>query len=123
MMVQTAHPQSNIWYAAPVAIALGWIAALLLAPEFGAIAYAAPFVAPVGYLALVAIYKSPSRRVLTTTLLLVTVLFVLNLNFRQRELGETGLDWQNGTKLAVWSASSALAFFNGANCSRRCASR
>ena len=88
----------------PVAITIGWIVALLIAPEMGALAYAAPFLGASMCLALWCLYRSRDRRRLTTIILLVVATSVLSLAFRQRELGETGLDWQNGAKLAVWCA-------------------
>lgn len=108
MMVETAQQDRQISLAIPAAITLGWILTLLIAPDLGLIAYAAPLVVPAVCLALIGLYHSPRRRPLTTILLLVTVTFVLSLNFRQRELGETGLDWQNGTKFVVWSAIIGL---------------
>ena len=88
----------------PVAITIGWIVALLIAPEMGPLAYAAPFLGALMCLALWCLYRSRDRRRLTTIILLVVATSVLSLAFRQRELGETGLDWQNGAKLAVWCA-------------------
>jgi O-antigen ligase len=108
MMLHTAPRDRQISLAIPVAIALGWVLALFIAPEVGLVAYAAPLVGPAACLALLGLYRSPARRPLTTILLLIMVIFVLSLNFRQRDLGETGLDWQNGMKFAVWCAIIGL---------------
>lgn len=101
-MVSTAQRGHQVSLAFPAAITVGWIAAVFMAPKIGPVAYAAPFIGPAIGLALVALHRSGARRSLTTIFLLFMTTFVLSLAFRQRELGETGLDWQNGTKLAVW---------------------
>lgn len=42
--------------------------------------------------------------------LLALALLGLSLNFRTRGVGEVGLDWQNGAKLATWLALATAAF-------------
>jgi O-antigen ligase len=44
--------------------------------------------------------------------LLVFVIFGLNLSLRTREYGDTGLDWQNGMKLATWVLIPVICFCN-----------
>ncbi len=101
-MVSTAQRSLQVSLTVPVAITVGWIAAVFMVPEMGPVAYAIPLIGPAIGLALIALYRSEARRSLTTVFLLFMATFVLSLAFRQRELGDTGLDWQNGTKLAVW---------------------
>ncbi|WP_210485155.1 O-antigen ligase family protein [Microvirga antarctica] len=92
----------------PVVIAIGWLCAVVAAADMGPAMYAAPAVGSLTAIALFILLRSSVRGRLTTQVLLVTAVFVLSLNFRQRELGETGLDWQNGMKFAVWLAILAL---------------
>lgn len=96
--------------AVPAAIAVAWVAVLAQGPGFGAITYAIPLLCiAAGLVAITAAWTVP-HHARVTVLLYVFALFALNLNFRQRELGVTGLDWQNGTKLAVWLAILILAW-------------
>lgn len=48
---------------------------------------------------------------LATGALLALTLVGLSLTLRQRDYGETGLDWQNGAKLVVWLMIPLLALF------------
>ena len=88
----------------PVAIALAWIMLLLVGGDWGPGIYAIPLIASAACVGLTSLLRLSARQTATTILLLFLVIFVLSLNFRQRELGDTSLDWQNGTKLAIWCA-------------------
>lgn len=94
----------------PAAIATAWIALLVIGADVGAVTYAIPllFVAAGTAAAITVRVVPPHARM--TVLVYVFALFALNLNFRQRELGLTGLDWQNGAKLVVWSGILVMAW-------------
>ncbi|WP_158811708.1 O-antigen ligase [Beijerinckia sp. L45] len=94
-----------------VAVAAGllWALALAAAPALGPWAYFAPAIlgilmAAIGAAAL-AIFGGPRAIVA----MIAFAVLVPNLSFRDRALGETGLDWQNGIKLAAWSVMLMMA--------------
>jgi O-antigen ligase len=91
----------------PPAIALAWIGTL--AAELGTIAYAIPFLAAAAVVLAFTFLKATEGRPYAICCVLVFVVFALNLNFRIRDLGDVGLDWQNGVKLATWIGLPAIA--------------
>ena len=91
----------------PPAIALAWIGTL--AAELGTIAYAIPFLAAAAVVLAFTFLKATEGRPYAICCVLVFVVFALNLNFRTRDLGDVGLDWQNGVKLATWIVLPAIA--------------
>jgi O-antigen ligase len=90
----------------PPAIALAWIGALVAGAKLGTMAYVIPFLAAA---AVVLVLKATQGRPYAICCILVFVVFALNLNFRIRDLGDVGLDWQNGVKLATWIVLPAIA--------------
>jgi O-antigen ligase len=106
----TAAPNfhaSLVWV--PASIALAWIVALAVAAEAGAIAYAVPLIAAAAFGTAFLVLKAIPRRPNAIGCVLVFVTFALNFNFRTRDLGDTGIDWQNGIKLATWIVLLAIA--------------
>ena len=93
----------------PPAIALAWIGTLAAAAELGTIAYAMPLVGIAAAVAAFTFLKATQGRPYAICCVLVFVVFALNLNFRTRDLGDVGLDWQNGVKLATWIVLLAIA--------------
>jgi O-antigen ligase len=93
----------------PPAIALAWIGTLTAAAEFGTIAYAIPFLAAAAVVLAFTFLKATQGRPYAICCVLVFVVFALNLSFRVRDLGDVGLDWQNGVKLATWIVLPAIA--------------
>ncbi|MBF9234417.1 O-antigen ligase family protein [Microvirga alba] len=87
----------------PLLIAIGWVATLATTEGSDAPVYYAPLLALVAGLIGIGLIHAIDRQARATALLFVFVLFALNLSFRQRGLGVTGLDWQNGVKFATWS--------------------
>ncbi|WP_112662532.1 O-antigen ligase family protein [Microvirga flavescens] len=93
----------------PPALAFCWVLLLTQTANYGNAAYTAPLLVAgvlVGGFALRTLTKDHTR---TTAFLLIFAIFFLSLNFRVRPLGEVGLDWQNGTKFAAWTAIVAFA--------------
>jgi O-antigen ligase len=93
----------------PPAIALAWIGTLTAAAEFGTIAYAIPFLAAAAVVLALTFLKAAHGRPYAICCVLVFVVFALSLNFRVRDLGDVGLDWQNGVKLATWIVLAVIA--------------
>jgi O-antigen ligase len=98
-------------YMAALALLVGllWAACLMLTPLVGSMAYAIPAGLIVTAAGAYVLLLSTAGQARGAIVLAAFVVIVLNLNFRQRELGETGLDWQNGIKLASWLALAAVA--------------
>jgi len=62
------------------------------------------FIVPLGVLALALLALAVmAGRAWAMMAMLAIVIFGLSLSFRIRELGEVGLDWQNGAKLGCWA--------------------
>ncbi|MGO4573835.1 O-antigen ligase family protein [Microvirga sp. 2TAF3] len=93
---------------AALLVALGWIVALMTAISFGPAAYLAPVLGLALSVVTIVTLHAAWKRPAATALLFAFIIFALNFNFRQRELGVTGLDWQNGVKLASWSVLLTL---------------
>jgi O-antigen ligase len=95
----------------PVAIAVCWVGASWMAADLGQVMYLVPLLVA-GTLGLAFVFlKGIQGSPYAIGCVLVFVIFVLNLNFRTRELGVIGLDWQNGIKLATWIALVTVAVF------------
>ncbi|NIX76191.1 O-antigen ligase family protein [Microvirga terricola] len=89
--------------------AVGWATILATSASLGEVAYAAPLVVIISGLAGIALLHAMQGRGYATACLLAFVVLALNLNFRQREIGVTGLDFQSGLKFATWLALIAIA--------------
>ena len=85
--------------ALPVAAGLALVAALALAGERGALL---PVVLMGGLGVGAALACAARGTAWAVVALLAFAVVGLNINFRVRELGEVGLDWQNGAKLGTW---------------------
>ncbi len=92
----------------PVSIAVLWIAVLFIAGDVGPIAYGLPVLVLMALAGGAVVFAAACAQPPATALLLVAVLFVLSLSFRKREIGEIGLDWQNGLKLAIWTVIACV---------------
>ena len=92
----------------PPAIALAWIGTLAAAAEFGTIAYAIPLFAAAAVVLALTFLKAAHGRPYAICCVLVFVVFALNFNFRDRDPGDVGLDWQNGAKFATWMMLLAI---------------
>ena len=90
-------------------IAAGWLCILGMAADLGSLAYAAPIVAAGVCFAVIVVVRAARGSPRYCAAVLVFVVFFLSLNFRTRELGDIGLDWQNGIKVATWICLLVLA--------------
>ncbi|MQB40610.1 O-antigen ligase family protein [Rhizobium sp. ICMP 5592] len=106
-MTVPAHSSAVRWaepglvLAIPLAIGFTWLGLCFTTPQNPAAALVPFGVIGAAGFALVLIAAALGRRWAVASLL-VFVIFGLSLSLRQRASGETGLDWQNGLKLAVW---------------------
>ncbi|WP_267359195.1 MULTISPECIES: O-antigen ligase family protein [unclassified Methylobacterium] len=92
--------------AVPAALAL---VAALASPVLGEAAYAMPVLALVAAAAAIVLLGALRGRPWAIGAILAFTIVGLNINFRLREIGDVGLDWQNGTKLATWLAVVGVA--------------
>ena len=94
----------------PAAAALAWVTTLAFGAELGQLAYViAPLFAAAG-IAIAVTMNAVRHHARTSGVLYVIALFALNITFRQRDLGVTGLDWQNGAKLVIWAVILVAAY-------------
>jgi hypothetical protein len=96
-----------IWV--PLSLALAWIATLAAAADLGTASYAIPFVSAAALAMGIVFLRIMQGSPYAIGCALVFVIFVLNLNFRTRNLGDVMLDWQNGVKLATWIVLPIIA--------------
>lgn len=89
--------------------AITWASILAASSSLGSTAFAAPLILVVSGLVGVVLLHALQGRRYATACVLAFVVLALNLNFRQREVGVTGLDLQNGVKFATWSALIVVA--------------
>lgn len=94
-----------------VALASGvlWALVLAMTATIGDLGYVLPPVAAVLAAATVAAVAAIDGRPHAVAAMLAFSILVPNLSFRDRPLGETGLDLQNGTKFAAWALMLAMA--------------
>lgn len=92
------------------AVAVTWITVLTVGPDLGSVVYFVPLLLVGIGTAVILATHTMRKECRITAMLFMFVLFALNLSFRQREIGVTGLDWQNGVKLAAWTIVLALAW-------------
>ena len=80
--------------------ASGLVSGVLPPTQAALFGFAVPVV---GMIALVPVMGLFAGRAWAATAMLVTIMLVLSLSFRTRDIGSVGLDWQNGVKLACWA--------------------
>jgi len=103
-------PASILVLSAAIAAAAAGFAFLVAGERAGLLA-AGPLVPMIAAAAAVLLLGVARGAKWGVAVLLVWVVFFLSLNFRSREYGETGLDWQNGLKIATWVAIPGLSVF------------
>jgi O-antigen ligase len=92
-----------------VAVGILWALTLVVAPSLGPWAYFAPAILAMLMAAIGAAALAVSGGPRAITAMIAFAVLVPNLNFRDRTLGDTGLDWQNGIKLVTWSVMLMMA--------------
>lgn len=93
----------------PVGLAYGAVLAALWADPFSSVAYWLPLGVPAVAGVALLVVQSCRGRPVALIILLGIVTVGLSLSFRTRELGDVGLDAQNGAKLATWAVILAVA--------------
>lgn len=96
-------------FAAPLTAA--WVLTLSAAP-LGAISYALPLGIGLAVLGAGLLLAAVARERWALLALLVFTAVFLNVVFRVREIGDTGLDAQNGIKIATWLLLLGIAALN-----------
>jgi O-antigen ligase len=97
------YPTRTLAVAGPVLIAAAvWAVGLGATAGDEALPYLLPLTLPCAAAALLLLVGAVRGGGVFIGCLLVAVLFGLSLTFRDREIGEPGLDLQNGFKLVVW---------------------
>ena len=101
-----------------VATTVVWIISLVVAADIGPAAYVSSLLVPVSICGVAIMLGALRGQPTAMAVLLAIAVLIPNLSFRTRVLGESGLDWQNGTKFAIWAcllivASTHWSFIKG----------
>lgn len=94
-------------FAIPLAVLYFWLT-LSMSTARPSMAAALPFGLALALLGLAVVCAAALGKRWAIASIFVFVIFGLSLSLRTREYGETGLDWQNGMKLATWALIVAL---------------
>ena len=115
MFAETSQRRWLLIIGAPVAAVLAWVGAVDVGGNMAAaLPVAITLVAAAGFI----FWQAALCKHWALLTVLVAAVFLLDISFRSRDVGDPGLDWQNGAKLLAWGGMIGICVLNASRVAR-----